>query len=81
MVDNRNLSTIQNRLAELAKLPKMKENSSIMEVLSEHGFTRRDFMKWAGAMTALMALPASFAPMVAQAAELSDRLPVIWLHM
>ena len=46
MVDNRNLSTIQNRLAELAKLPKMKENSSIMEVLSEHGFTRRDFMKW-----------------------------------
>ena len=52
-----------------------------MEVLSEHGFTRRDFMKWAGAMTALMALPASFAPMVAQAAELSDRLPVIWLHM
>ncbi len=59
----------------------MKSNSSIMEVLNEHGFTRRDFMKWAGAMTALMALPASFAPMVAQAAELSDRLPVIWLHM
>ena len=81
MVDNHNVTTIQNRLSELAKLPKMKANSSIMDVLNEHGFTRRDFMKWAGAMTALMALPASFAPMVAQAAELSDRLPVIWLHM
>ena len=81
MVDNHNVTTIQNRLSELAKLPKMKANSSIMDVLNEHGFTRRDFMKWAGAMTALMALPASFTPMVAQAAELSDRLPVIWLHM
>lgn len=32
-------------------------------------------------MTAFLALPASFTPMVARAAELTDRVPVIWLHM
>lgn len=38
-------------------------------------------MKWAGAMTAMLALPANFTPLVAKAAELSDRLPIVWLHM
>ena len=59
----------------------MKSDSSIAQLLKEKGFTRRDFMKWAGAMTAFMALPSAMTPMVARAAELSDRLPVIWLHM
>ena len=69
------------RLNELEKLPALNPNRSIKQTLSEAGFSRRDFMKWAGAMTAFMALPASFAPVVARAAELSDRVPVIWLHM
>ena len=43
--------------------------------------SRRDFMKWAAGMTAMLSLPASFTPLVAQAAELTDRVPVIWLHM
>ena len=29
----------------------------------------------------MLSLPSSFAPLMAQAAELTDRLPVIWLHM
>ncbi len=81
MVEHKLLNTIQDRLDSLSKMPKIKKNSSIAQALKENGFTRRDFMKWAGAMTALMALPASFAPVVAKAAELADRLPVIWLHM
>ena len=32
-------------------------------------------------MTAMIGLPSAFAPSVARAAELADRLPVIWLHM
>lgn len=72
---------IDRRLSELSALPKMKSDSSIAQLLKEKGFTRRDFMKWAGAMTAFMALPSAMTPMVARAAELSDRLPVIWLHM
>lgn len=52
MVEHKLLNTIQDRLDALSKMPKVKKNSSIMAVLKENGFTRRDFMKWAGAMTA-----------------------------
>ena len=74
-------SLLKQRLQNLAKLPKMRKDSSIMDAIKAHGFTRRDFMKWAGSMTALLALPASLAPSVAKAAGMADRLPVIWLHM
>ncbi|MBK1972104.1 hydrogenase small subunit [Campylobacter sp. TTU-622] len=72
---------IDFRLKMLEKLPSLKTNDSIVNALEKSGFTRRDFMKWAAAMTAFLALPASFTPVVARAAELADRLPVIWLHM
>lgn len=82
MVSDNLLSIVSNRLDELEKAKKLQKNdSNILETLKQNGFTRRDFMKWAGAMTAFMALPASMTPMVARAAELADRLPVIWLHM
>ena len=71
---------IESRLSALEKLPSLNPENSIPKALERSGFTRRDFMKWAGAMTAFLALPASFTPMVAKAAELADRLPVIWLH-
>lgn len=74
------LSKIKQRLLEIEKMPKIKDDS-IAENLSKNGFSRRDFMKWASAMTAMLGLPASFMPSVAKAAQLSDRLPVIWLHM
>ncbi|MDL0088237.1 hydrogenase small subunit [Campylobacter gastrosuis] len=75
------LSSVYQRLDELAKLKKLNKDETISNALEKNGFSRRDFMKWAGAMTAFMALPASFAPAVARATELADRLPVIWLHM
>lgn len=75
------MQEFEARLNELEKLPALNPKLSIKQALSEAGFSRRDFMKWATAMTAFMALPVSFAPMVARAAELSDRVPVIWLHM
>lgn len=81
MANEQLLSKIEARIQELSNLPKIDKDNSIMQVLQENGFTRRDFMKWASSMTALLALPASFAPSVAKAAELADRLPVIWLHM
>lgn len=71
---------LQKRLSALEKMPKMRDGS-IAEALEKGGFSRRDFMKWAGAMAAVLSLPASFAPSIAKAAELADRLPVIWLHM
>ena len=75
------IQEFEARLNELEKLPALNSKRSIKQALSEAGFSRRDFMKWAGAMTAFMALPASFVPVVARAAELADRAPVIWLHM
>ncbi|WP_169752242.1 hydrogenase small subunit [Campylobacter mucosalis] len=75
------LIKINERLNWLSSLKSIDKGESITKALKNSGFSRRDFMKWAGAMTAFMALPASFAPAVARAAELADRLPVIWLHM
>lgn len=80
MVERETLAKISARLEKVASFPKMRENS-IAQVLEEKGFSRRDFMKWAGAMTAMMGLPSVFTSSVAKAAELADRLPVIWLHM
>ncbi|KAA6224719.1 MULTISPECIES: hydrogenase small subunit [unclassified Campylobacter] len=74
-------SQISARLDALEKLPSCNSNNSISKALEQAGFSRRDFMKWAGAMTAFLALPTSFVPMVARAAELADRVPVVWLHM
>lgn len=72
---------LSKRLKDLEKLPRLKEEKSISSHLDEKGVSRRDFMKWAGAITAMLALPAQFTPLVAKAAKLSDRLPIIWLHM
>ena len=78
MVD---LAQISARLDAVERLPRIKAEESIQERLKSKGFSRRDFMKWSGAMTAMLGLPAAFAPSVARAAELADRLPVIWLHV
>jgi quinone-reactive Ni/Fe-hydrogenase small subunit len=72
---------VSARLGELAKLPKLRENKSISQLMDDNGVSRRDFMKWAAGMTAMLSLPSTFTPLMAQAAELTDRLPVVWLHM
>lgn len=72
---------ISSRLGELQKFAPMKEDMSIAQLMDDKGVSRRDFMKWAAGMTAMLSLPASFTPLMAQAAELTDRLPVVWLHM
>ncbi len=68
------------RLDELKAMPAFTK-IDIKEVLEDEGISRRDFMKWASAMTAMLMLPASFTPMVAEAAELMNRLPVIWIEL
>lgn len=72
----------KKRLEELESLPNLSsKNGDIKEIISNNGISRRDFMKWAAAMTATLALPASFVPLTAKAAELAGRIPVVWLHM
>jgi quinone-reactive Ni/Fe-hydrogenase small subunit len=72
---------LTNRLTEIEKLPRLEKEKSISSELDKKGVTRREFMKWAGSITTMLMLPMSFTPLVAKAAELADRLPIIWLHM
>lgn len=72
---------VESRLADLEGQAPARSDKVIADEASRSGLTRRDFMKWATAMTAAMSLPPMFAPYVAQAAQVLDRIPVIWLHM
>ncbi|WP_104742059.1 hydrogenase small subunit [Helicobacter ailurogastricus] len=72
---------ISDRLERLVPLNAHNADKNIHEEMAKSGFERRDFIKWAGAMTATFALPASFTPLMAKAVEVANRLPVIWLHM
>ena len=72
---------LSSRLDKLSSLPKLDNEKSIPSLIEEKGFSRREFMVWAGAMTSMLMLPANFTPLVAKAAEIADRLPLIWLHM
>jgi quinone-reactive Ni/Fe-hydrogenase small subunit len=74
------LQRVKERLQSLKKLPGIG-SKSVSKMLEESGFTRRDFLKWSAAMAAMLSLPTSFSPLIAEAAEVSDRLPVIWLNM
>ena len=58
-----------------------KEDGSIGEMLRQRGVSRRDFLKFCSVVTAAMALPASFAPKVAQALDEVKRPTLVWLEM
>ncbi|MEW5992395.1 MAG: hydrogenase small subunit, partial [Chloroflexota bacterium] len=48
--------------------------------LVRRGMSRRAFLKFGAAMTAALALPASYAPRITAAIQRAPRLPVIWLR-
>jgi quinone-reactive Ni/Fe-hydrogenase small subunit len=73
-------SKMKARLDFLRKSPKLKE-IDMMEVIESEGVNRRDFMKWVSATTATLMLPPMFAPLVAEATELMNRVPVIWIEL
>jgi len=50
------------------------------ESIINHGYDRRDFMKFAAFMTAYMGLEHSMIGQVAKSLESTHRLPIIWEH-
>lgn len=50
------------------------------EVLTDHGVSRRDFLRFCTMTAAALGLPASQVVRVVEALETKPRLPVIWLH-
>jgi hydrogenase small subunit len=55
-------------------------DDGLYAALMRRGMTRRSFLQLTTAMTAVLALPATFAPRIAAAVEQAPRLPVIWLR-
>lgn len=68
------------RLKALREQEPLKDIDMI-DVISSEGIDRRDFMKWVSATTATLMLPPMFAPLVAEATELMNRVPVIWIEL
>lgn len=71
---------IAKRLELLDETLPASEKAPLSDILEENGFNRRDFMKWSAMVTAMLALPSTFTPLVAKATEVSTRIPVVWLH-
>ncbi|HIF9481412.1 TPA: hydrogenase small subunit [Photobacterium damselae] len=70
----------KKRLAQLREMKPLRDES-FQQKLESHGISRRDFMIWSATITSLLALPMPFNTMVAEATELADRVPLIWLSM
>ena len=72
----------KDRIKSLSELPSMRdEENTIEKMLEKSGVSRREFMKWAAGITAMLALPVQFTPLFAEVAKLADRVPLVWLHM
>ncbi len=61
----------------LALLP---EPPTYYDEIERKGYSRRDFLKFVGMMTAFIGLEQSAIGQVAKALETKARMPVIWLH-
>jgi len=55
-------------------------DGGLLAALMERGVSRRAFLKFCAAMTAVLALPSAYAPRVAAAVAAAPRMPVIWLR-
>ena len=73
----------QQGLARIEQLRQLEPRGgeTLQQKMQQNGITRRDFMKWSAAETAMLALPLPFSTLVAEAAELADRVPLVWLHL
>jgi len=71
----------QERLDALKQTAPLNNRRDFMTTIEGEGIQRRDFLKWASATTAMLMLPASFTPLVAEAAKLTNRVPVIWIEL
>ncbi len=55
-------------------------DDGLYAALIERGMSRRTFLQLTAAITAALALPATYAPRIAEAVERAPRIPVIWLR-
>lgn len=77
--DQEFLRSCRRRLQELSACEPLS-GLDLRSVLADNGVSRRGFLQWASATTALLMLHPEFEPLVAQAAEVLNRIPVIWIE-
>ncbi|HEY6838662.1 MAG TPA: hydrogenase small subunit [Geobacteraceae bacterium] len=58
----------------------VEQHLDFSRILKERGVSRRDFMKFCTAMSAALALPAAYAPRIAQALDEVKRPTLVWLE-
>ncbi len=56
------------------------QDDGLYAAMVRRGMTRRSFLRFSAAMAAALALPATFAPRIAEALSTARRLPVIWIR-
>jgi quinone-reactive Ni/Fe-hydrogenase small subunit len=69
----------EQRVAELEAMQPLS-GLNLKKLLADNGISRRTFLKWVSATTALLMLPPKFEPLVAKAAAVTNRIPVIWIE-
>lgn len=69
----------KERLRELSAMEPLS-GLDVKRLLAQHGIGRRTFLKWVSATTALLMLPPRFEPLVARAAAVANRIPVVWIE-
>lgn len=69
----------ERRLRELREMEPLS-GLDLRSLLAENSISRRTFLGWASATTAMLMLPPIFTPKVAEAAELTNRVPVLWVE-
>lgn len=74
-------ASCRKRLDALKEMKPLTNRRDFTESIEADGLERRDFLKWASATTGMLMLPASFTPLVAEAAVMMNRVPVIWLEL
>lgn len=79
MVDEAFRRRCDERLEELRAMEPLS-GLDLRRLLGEHRFGRRAFLGWSAGITAALMLPSILKPSVAEAAELMNRVPVLWLE-
>jgi hydrogenase small subunit len=57
-----------------------RADGEVLAALLARGISRRSFMKFCAAMTATLALPATYTPRIASAVATAPRLPLVWIR-
>lgn len=59
----------------------VENDENVSKALKEKGISRRDFLRFCVAMTAVLAMPRSAHKVIAKAFEAPKRTPVVWLEL